>query len=209
MRDALTHCSSLPSSAQAHVSSAWKTAMTGSSWVVTTSTLRNLSKSMSSWERLVFSLYMISSRWWRPRKYCRSLAAGGMAQPRLASVHQPLSGPRAQSEQVEGSQRPREADVRAPPNRSRKMSWTHCPPWSPEMSPCRHVAVQTPEPAGHTHPSILTCTRQRRAGLPEASLSCHCGSEPPVALGPNGATTWGVCNQDRAKTWTSCLAYGS
>lgn len=52
----------------AHVSSAWKTAMTGSSWVVTTSTLRNLSTSMSSWERRVFSWYMISSRWWRPRK---------------------------------------------------------------------------------------------------------------------------------------------
>ena len=49
--------------AWAHVSSAWKTAMTGSSWVVTTSTLRNLSKSVSSWERRVFSLYMISSRW--------------------------------------------------------------------------------------------------------------------------------------------------
>lgn len=56
------------SPAQAPVSSAWKTAMTGSSWVVTTSTLRNLSNSMSSWERRVFSLYMISSRWWRPRK---------------------------------------------------------------------------------------------------------------------------------------------
>lgn len=52
----------------AHVSRAWKTAMTGSSWVVTTRTLRNLSTSASSWERRVFSLYMISSRWWRPRK---------------------------------------------------------------------------------------------------------------------------------------------
>lgn len=52
----------------AHVSRAWKTAMTGSSCVVTTRTLRNLSTSASSWERRVFSLYMISSRWWRPRK---------------------------------------------------------------------------------------------------------------------------------------------
>lgn len=58
----------VPAPAWAQGSSAWKTAMTGSSWVVTTRTLRNLSKSMSSCERRVFSLYMISSRWWRPRK---------------------------------------------------------------------------------------------------------------------------------------------
>lgn len=51
----------------AHVSRAWKTADDRSSWVVTTRTLRNLSTSASSWERRVFSLYMIS-RWWRPRK---------------------------------------------------------------------------------------------------------------------------------------------
>lgn len=57
-----------PSGAPAQVSRAWKTVMTGSSWVVTTRTLRNLSTSASSWERRVFSLYMISSRWWRPRK---------------------------------------------------------------------------------------------------------------------------------------------
>lgn len=57
-----------PPPTRAQGSSAWKTAMTGSSWVVTTRTLRNLSKSMSSCERRVFSWYMISSRWWRPRK---------------------------------------------------------------------------------------------------------------------------------------------
>lgn len=102
------HCSCLPLIlGQAHVSSAWKTAMTGSSWVVTTSTLRNLSKSMSSCERLVFSLYMISSRWWRPRKYCRSLEGRGGTSPGWPLFQQPLSGPQAKTELVRASQRPR------------------------------------------------------------------------------------------------------
>ncbi|KAG7253211.1 hypothetical protein CRUP_003296, partial [Coryphaenoides rupestris] len=40
----------------------WKMDTIGSSWLVTTSTLRNLSSSVFSCERLMFSLYMISSR---------------------------------------------------------------------------------------------------------------------------------------------------